>query len=45
MNELLRSFLYAMASAALAWIKQLDDDDVIIGWLESEADKLRVDTK
>lgn len=41
MNPLLKSFLYAMASAALAWLRQLDEADTIMDWLESEIDKLR----
>lgn len=41
MNDLTRSFLYAMAGAVLAWLKQLDETDAVLGWLEAEIEKLK----
>lgn len=40
MNSLLRSFLVAMANAAIDWLVSMDDANVVIGWLRAKADEL-----
>lgn len=40
MNALLRSFLVAMANAAIDWLVSMDDANVVIGWLRAKIDEL-----
>lgn len=39
MNTLLRSFLLAMAGAALDWLVKLDESDAVINWLHDKLDQ------
>lgn len=39
MNSLLRSFLLAMANAAIDWLIQLDESDAVINWLHDKLDE------
>lgn len=43
MNSLLRSFLIAMAEAAINWLISMDDANVVIGWLRAKIDELEAD--
>lgn len=43
MNALLRSFLVAMANAAIDWLISIDDANVVIGWLRAKTDELERD--
>lgn len=43
MNALLRSFLVAMANAAIDWLVSMDDANVVIGWLRAKIDELERD--
>lgn len=40
MNALLRSFLIAMASAAIDWLIQLDESDAVINFLHDKLDAI-----
>ena len=40
MNALLRSFLIAMANAAIDWLISIDDANVVIGFLRAKIDEL-----
>lgn len=40
MNTLLRSFLLAMAGAALDWLVKLDESDAVINFLHDKLDAL-----
>ena len=40
MNSLLRSFLVAMANAAIDWLIQLDESDAVITFLHDKLDQL-----
>ena len=40
MNTLLRSFLLAMAGAALDWLVKLDESDAVINFLHDKLDGL-----
>lgn len=40
MNAILRSFLIAMASAAIDWLIQLDESDAVINFLHAKLDGL-----
>lgn len=40
MNSLLRSFLLAMADAALNWLRSLEDDHVLAEWLRAKLDEI-----
>lgn len=43
MNSLLRSFLVAMANAAINWLVSVDDANVVIGFLRAKIDELERD--
>lgn len=43
MNTILRSFLVAMANAAIDWLVSMDDANVVIGWLRAKIDELERD--
>lgn len=43
MNSLLRSFLVAMANAAIDWLVSMDDANVVIGWLRAKIDEIEQD--
>lgn len=40
MNAILRSFLIAMANAAIDWLIQLDESDAVINFLHDKLDGL-----
>lgn len=40
MNAILRSFLIAMANAAIDWLIQLDESDAVINFLHDKLDSL-----
>lgn len=44
MNTILRSFLVAMANAAIDWLIQLDESDAVITFLHDKLDQLIEDT-
>lgn len=43
MNSLLRSFLIAMANAAIDWLISIDGANVVIGWLRAKTNELERD--
>lgn len=43
MNSLLRSFLVAMANAAIDWLVSMDDANVVIGFLRAKIDEIERD--
>lgn len=45
MNALLRSFLIAMAEAAINWLVSIDDADVVLTWLRGKVDELEADAQ
>lgn len=45
MNAILRSFLLAIAGAALDWLVALDESDVVINWLHNRLDAFIDDTE